>query len=202
MFVVGLCDSCTALCCVFFIISWALSRRLVAQDETSNRHQCWSDFLTQEGECQSSPTSPLSSHAKADHAKTDINALKLLSLQKVVHALFQPSDIYKTKRHTVEMKEHHSEEGTKCSNGNTFQDRRNQTSPLKLNPSFSLFSLVPFLCCRSPSTVRERLFCNETSSREVLWHCEDSERGEPSDFELSQHASPNFLAGKVTFLFS
>ena len=30
----------------FIYFLWALSRRLVAQEETSNRHQCWSDLLT------------------------------------------------------------------------------------------------------------------------------------------------------------
>ena len=30
----------------------------------SNLHQCWSDYLTKERECESNSTSPLSSHAK------------------------------------------------------------------------------------------------------------------------------------------
>ena len=47
---------------------------------------------------------------------------------------FRPSDIYKTKRHTVEMEEHpHSNEGTTCSNCNEIRDRTNQTKTLKLN---------------------------------------------------------------------
>ena len=33
----------TAQLLFFFVFLWALSRRLVAQDETSNRHQCWSE---------------------------------------------------------------------------------------------------------------------------------------------------------------
>ena len=33
------------------LFSCASSRRLVAQDETSNRHQRWSDYLTRKGEC-------------------------------------------------------------------------------------------------------------------------------------------------------
>ena len=47
----------------FFHILCALSGRLVASDETSNRHQCWSEYLTKEKKCKSSSTSPLNSHA-------------------------------------------------------------------------------------------------------------------------------------------
>ena len=44
-------NSANYLSLSFNLFSWALSRRLVTQDETSNRHQCWSDYLTRKGEC-------------------------------------------------------------------------------------------------------------------------------------------------------
>ena len=38
--------------------------------------------------------------------------------------------------------------------------------------------------------LRERFLCCDNSrTRELLWHCENSERGEFCEFELTQHAS-------------
>ena len=62
-------------------------------------------------------------------------------------------------------------------------------------PSPSLLSPHPSSCCHSPSKVRERHWCLDSSTRELLWHCEHSERGEPKESEPTQHA--HFLAEKV-----
>ena len=50
--------------------------------------------------------------------------------------------------------------------------------------SFIFSHHIPLLFLSHPSTVRERLCCCDCSTRELLWHSEHKERGEPSDSEL------------------
>ena len=66
---------------------------------------------------------------------------------------------------------------------------------------FYLSHHISLLHCRSPSIVRERLLLavtvvdfprsrlSHSSAREPFWHCDHNEQREPSDSELSQHAS-------------
>ena len=76
------------------------------------------------------------------------------------------------------------------------------------NFRLSLTLLLFFSVTTCPSTMRERLSLavtvdfpgsrpSHSSARESSQHSEHSEQGEPSDSELSQHASPHFLAKKV-----
>ena len=48
---------------------------------------------------------------------------------------------------------------------------------------------IPLVNWHSPSTVSERLCCCDGSARELHWHCDHSERREPSDSELTPNAS-------------
>ena len=88
-----------------------------------------------------------------------------------------------------------------CSN--CHEIRKNQTSHLNSKgfathvPSPSYLSPHPSSCCQSPSTVRKRLCCCDNSTRELLWHSEHKERGEPRDSELHLARIPHLLALEV-----
>ena len=124
---------------------------------TSNRHQCWSDYLTRKGECWTSSTPPLS-----NVLRTKPTSLKNSSKKEVLPSA-RPSDKNKNTEAHNEMRETpHSEEDTKCS---------------KLNPNL-----------RASLTVKEGTWASEHLIL-PCWHSEHSDREEPSDSELSQHAS-------------
>ena len=99
----------SVVCKKRFVLSCASGRRHVAQDETGNRHQHWSDYLTgKRGVLKQ--FNILSTHMLRANQHPKL-------IQKVVHALLSTFwKKHKTKRHTVELKEHpHSEEGIKYS---------------------------------------------------------------------------------------
>ena len=101
----------------------------------------------------------------------------------------------RTKRHTVEVKKHpHSEEGTKCANYT--KNRGTKTSQLNSRgPAAQVPSPFVSLTTSLSSIVtavhgeRKAFCCCDGSARELHWHCVRSERGGPSDPELTQHAS-------------
>ena len=126
-----------------------------------------------------------------------------ITLSKGGEASFRPSERYtKTKRHTYEKR-------NTLIPKKAHKLRRNQTGKLKnrkknkkpsnyslsdllsnfqpvahVPSSFTFSQHIPLLTSHSPSMLRERLVCCDNSTRELLWHCEHSERGELRDFEL------------------
>ena len=102
---------------------------------------------------------------------------------------FHPPKIFTQQGGTEERMGHTRSRGTPCLNcfkkivGNWQANTTHKGSPL----TFLLLPLshhIPLLSCHSPSTAREKLRCCDSSTRELLWHCEHGERGEPSDSEL------------------
>ena len=77
-------------------------------------------------------------------------------------------------------------EGFRQANSNS---KRNARS-LNYSLSHHFSQHIPLFKSHSPSMLRERFLCCDNSrTRELLWHCENSERGEFCEFELTQHAS-------------
>ena len=122
---------------VFWFSEAFLSRSLVAQEE-NNRHQCQSDWPTDERRAPKTISVSLS-HVHTSKVRRTILPFVATKLPKGGKASFRHSELYtKTRRHTNEQREHpHSEEGTPCSNCN--KNRR-----IRL-PTHSTISLTPFL---------------------------------------------------------
>ena len=77
-------------------------------------------------------------------------------------------------------------EGFRQANSNS---KRNARS-LNYSLSHHFSQHIPLFKSHSPSMLRERFLCCDNSrTRELLWHCKNSERGEFCEFELTQHAS-------------
>ena len=70
-------------------------------------------------------------------------------------------------------------------------DKPIQLKRARRSRSFSLFfsDQILLLNCHRSSTVRERLLFLSRLAREPFWHCDHSEQREPTDSELTQHAS-------------
>ena len=102
---------------IFFL--WPLSRRLVAREETSNRHQRWSDRLSNKRRASAFPSQWLTAEVEEPLLPAVANSPSKGGAQPS----FRPSDIYScTKRLTIEKKERpHSEGGTSCSKNRTTQ---------------------------------------------------------------------------------
>ena len=84
---------------------WAFSRRLVAQEETSNRHQCWSNNCQRKGEGQSEASA--SPSTKRPTVETRRNTRRLRKV--VLSTSFRPST---NSKNTTNTKAHNGKEGT------------------------------------------------------------------------------------------
>ena len=120
------------------------------------------------------------------HAKSQINALKippkLLTPQGGTKAREYTSSLH---RHTMFIPKIRKK----------IAGQHNSRGLAAYVPSPSYLSPNSFSCCHSPSTVRDRLCCCDSSTRELLWHSEHKERGESRDSEPS-YTHPSFLGAK------
>ena len=180
----------------------ALSRSLVAQEE-NNRHQCQSDWPTDERRAPKTISVSLS-HVHTSKGRETTFRSWPQSFRKVVRLLFdllnntQNKEAHKRTEGTPSFRRRHTVfklwQMSKDSDRPTQTQKETQgaltTHSHTIAPNTSLSSKVT----ARPCWEKRFLCCDNSRTRELLWHCENSERGEFCEFWAHSTRIPHFLA--------